>query len=62
MTNKLASFENDIDFPRLWRIGFAISGVMLLLSVGALFGRGPGKHRDISLTHLISRRATVPGL
>ena len=40
MMGKLASFENDIDFPRLWRIGFAISAALLVLSVGALFGRG----------------------
>ena len=40
MRNKLASFENDIDFPKLWRIGAAISAVALLLSVGALAIRG----------------------
>mgnify|MGYP000055943357 CR=1 FL=1 len=40
MNGKLSSFDNDIDFPRLWRIGFVISGVLLLVSVGALFGRG----------------------
>ena len=40
MRNKLASFENDIDFPRLWRIGAVISTVALLLSVGALAVRG----------------------
>lgn len=40
MTNKLASFENDIDFPRLWRIGAVISALLLLVSVGALLGRG----------------------
>ncbi len=39
MMSRLASFDNDIDFPRLWRIGFAISGILLLLSVGALVGR-----------------------
>ena len=38
--NRLASFENDIDFPRLWRIGWVITAVMLLVSVGALVGRG----------------------
>ncbi len=36
MNNKLASFDNDIDFPRLWRIGMVISVVGVLLSVGAL--------------------------
>lgn len=40
MKNKLASFDNDIDFPRLWRIGAVISAVALLVSVGALLGRG----------------------
>ena len=40
MRNKLASFENDIDFPRLWRIGVAISTVAILISVGALVFRG----------------------
>ena len=38
--NKLASFDNDIDFPRLWRIGAVISLVLLLLSGGALLVRG----------------------
>ena len=38
--SRLASFENDIDFPRLWRIGWAITAVMLVVSVGALVGRG----------------------
>ena len=38
--NKLASFENDIDFPRLWRIGAVISLVLLLVSGGALLIRG----------------------
>ncbi len=37
---KLASFDNDIDFPRLWRIGIAISLLAVLISVGALVGRG----------------------
>ncbi|MDZ7674169.1 MAG: protein translocase subunit SecF [Acidimicrobiales bacterium] len=40
MNNKLASYENDIDFPRIWRIGYVISAIALLLSVGALFTRG----------------------
>jgi preprotein translocase subunit SecF len=37
--NKLASFENDIDFRRLWRIGAVVSAVMVLVSIGALVGR-----------------------
>lgn len=40
MMSKLASFDNDIDFPRLWRIGFVISAVLILVSVGAFIGRG----------------------
>ena len=36
MKNKLASFENDIDFPRIWRIGIAISAIAVLVSIGAL--------------------------
>lgn len=38
--SKLASFDNDIDFPRLWRIGAVVSLVLLLLSGGALLVRG----------------------
>jgi preprotein translocase subunit SecF len=38
--SKLASFDNDIDFPRLWRIGAVVSLVLLLLSGGALVVRG----------------------
>ena len=37
---KLASFDNDIDFPRLWRIGAVVSLVLLLVSGGALVFRG----------------------
>lgn len=37
---KLASFDNDIDFPKLWRVGAILSGVLLLLSIGGLVGRG----------------------
>jgi preprotein translocase subunit SecF len=36
---KLASFDNDIDFPRLWRIGAVVSLGLLLLSGGALLIR-----------------------
>lgn len=39
MKNKLASFDNDIDFPRLWRIFAVVSALMLLVSVGALLVR-----------------------
>jgi preprotein translocase subunit SecF len=37
---KLASFDNDIDFPRIWRIGAIISLVLILLTGGALLIRG----------------------
>jgi preprotein translocase subunit SecF len=37
---KLASFDNDIDFTRLWRVGAVVSLVLLLLSGGALVLRG----------------------
>lgn len=37
---KLASFENDIDFVRLWRIGAAISVALMVISIGALAIRG----------------------
>ena len=40
MRNKLASFDNDIDFARLFRVGAVLSAVLVLVSVGALVGRG----------------------
>lgn len=40
MKNKLASFDNDINFPRLWRIGFVLSAVALAMCIGALGVRG----------------------
>lgn len=40
MMSRLASFENDIDFPRIWRVGYTITAIFLLASVGALVGRG----------------------
>ena len=40
MKNKLASFENDIDFTRLWKIGYVISAIALLLGAGSLVLRG----------------------
>ncbi|MGK2929412.1 MAG: protein translocase subunit SecF, partial [Acidimicrobiales bacterium] len=39
MKNKLASFDNDIDFVRLWRIFAVVSAVLLLVSAGALVVR-----------------------
>lgn len=40
LRSKLTSFDNDIDFPRLWRIGAVVSAVLLLVSGGALILRG----------------------
>ncbi len=38
--SKMASFENDIDFPKLWRIGIAVSVVLVVISVGSMVTRG----------------------
>jgi preprotein translocase subunit SecF len=40
MRNKLASFENDIDFPRLWRFGAVLSAALMLICLGAFVLRG----------------------
>ena len=40
MFRKLASFDNDINFPRLWRWGLSASAVALAFSIGALGMRG----------------------
>lgn len=40
IVSKLASFENDIDFPRIWRVGYAVSAVLFLASIGAFAIRG----------------------
>ncbi len=37
---KMASFDDDIDFRRVWRVGFAISAVLIVLSLVGLIGRG----------------------
>ncbi|HEX4976338.1 MAG TPA: protein translocase subunit SecF [Nocardioides sp.] len=37
---KMASFEDDIDFPKLWRIGAVFSTVLMVLCGGALLLRG----------------------
>jgi len=37
---RLASYENDIDFTRLWKIGAVFSAVLMVLSGGALLLRG----------------------
>lgn len=39
MSNKLTSFDNDIDFPRLWRIGLIASGIAMVISLGALLAQ-----------------------
>jgi preprotein translocase subunit SecF len=36
----MASFDDDIDFRRVWRVGFAISAVLIVLSLVGLIGRG----------------------
>ena len=40
MKNKLASFDNDIDFRRLWRVGAVVSAVAIVICLGGLIGRG----------------------
>jgi len=37
---RMASYDDDIDFRRLWRIGAVISAVLLVLAGGALLVRG----------------------
>jgi preprotein translocase subunit SecF len=37
---RMASFDDDIDFRRVWRVGYMISGVLLLASLGGFVGRG----------------------
>ena len=38
--SKLASYDNDIDFRRIWRVGIALSIAAVVISVGALVFRG----------------------
>ena len=46
MSNKLASFENDIDFPRIWRIGSSSRPSLVLISLGRAGRPGPQpRHR-----------------
>lgn len=40
MIKRLTSFDNDIDFRRLWRIGYVLSAVLVLVSAGAFIARG----------------------
>ncbi|CAN5639758.1 protein translocase subunit SecF [soil metagenome] len=37
---KLSSFDNDIDFTRLWRKSLVLSAVLVLVSIVAIVGRG----------------------
>lgn len=37
---RMASYDNDIPFVQLWRRGIAVSVVLVLVSIGALVGRG----------------------
>ncbi|MGK2947645.1 MAG: protein translocase subunit SecF [Acidimicrobiales bacterium] len=37
---KLASFDDDIDFPKLWRIGYVVGAVLIVLSLVGIVGRG----------------------
>ena len=37
---KMASFDDDIDFRRIWRIGAVVSAVLVVLSLIGIFGRG----------------------
>jgi preprotein translocase subunit SecF len=36
----MASFDDDIDFRRVWRVGVVISAVAIVLSLVGIFGRG----------------------
>ncbi len=40
IVSRMASYDNDIDFPRLWRVGIAVSVIAVLIGGGALLGRG----------------------
>lgn len=40
MIKKLTSFDNDIDFTRVWRVGYVISTLLVVVSVGAFVARG----------------------
>lgn len=38
--SKMASFDDDIDFRKVWRVGLALSAVLVALSIYGLVGRG----------------------
>lgn len=40
MMKRLASYDDDIDFPRIWRIAIALSLVAILVAVGSMATRG----------------------
>ena len=32
---RMASFDDDIDFRRVWRVGFVVSAVLVVVTVGS---------------------------
>lgn len=38
--SKMASFDDDIDFRRVWRVGLTISALLIALSIYGIVGRG----------------------
>lgn len=38
--SRMQSFEDDIDFRKVWKVGTTISLIILVVAVGALIGRG----------------------
>lgn len=38
--SKMASFDDDIDFRKVWRVGLVISAVLVALSIYGIVGRG----------------------
>jgi len=38
--SRMASFDDDIDFRKVWRVGLAISAVLVAISAWAIVGRG----------------------
>ena len=38
--SRMASFDDDIDFRKVWRVGLAISAVLIAISAWAIIGRG----------------------
>ncbi len=40
LMSKLSSYDNDIDFPKLWKRGAVVSVVAVVVSLGAILGLG----------------------